>query len=546
MNPMFKIGDYVSTYKSHFEKFKTGIITDIIISDNEYNPYIIYEVDIVSGASIINISEYEKFLMAVPKPLLSLEQKHFLKFFNVPFEDEGLKFPEYVSLVQEKLFLFPKKGIDINISSWLTSKLSEYNSKYPLAGIYNDKVFNILTASLRPSFSKEHKNKVSMYTSYENVLRDRSIAVRISTFIKLFFINITDVELQELVTDFQEKFNELDWVFKVGDTIQDFEKAYNSDYVKHTYFPTSSSIKAISNSCMQKGSNSCNTSKFNDLPHWPTAVYASGDFEIATIWSENKLGARVILNKATKTFGPIYGSSQNSIDFILGKIKSLGYVNNASNGSWDGQRLLVIPSNKGNNSILMAYLDLCEWGFIKNNSITICSYREDICLQTTSGYISRDNDPIERDICESCGDYCNAEYSYYVDESLYCDNCYGEYAYHCDNCSDYHDERSSPVFEVLELDYLGQAHTSTWCHYSTERNATLTVTGRYWCNSHIFEIHNSPGDYISKYDLENNTEYKLCEETGLVYYIDNVTVSVDEEGNLVHIPEQSVNTEEVA
>lgn len=161
-------------------------------------------------------------------------------------------------------------------------------------------------------------------------------------------------QLCEAFTAFYQNnivFDQSDYILHVGNTQEDFKKAFRS------YFRTQAGFdyvngKSISDSCMRYA--------FTGLSDHPSVVYASGDFIVATIKSKTgKTRARVVIG--VQDFGRgleyspnnIYASCNYSKQMLLDYLNTL----NVTYFTWSGLKLLRVDSGAGRGRYLCPYID---------------------------------------------------------------------------------------------------------------------------------------------------------------------------------------------
>ena len=185
-----------------------------------------------------------------------------------------------------------------------------------------------------------------MIEFWENkIKRDRGIRITIKPgkAITRMFPNLDSSHLARMVDRYRDEFVPFKITIHRSQSASAFKHAYAHDPAKQRDVDTDGDRKSMSASCMRY--------EFDDLPHHPAEVYASGDFEI--IWAETEdgkiAGRCVVCTKLGR--GPIYGVSEE----VLNELDE--YVDTPLANSWHGARLLRIDIH-GGNKVMAPYLDI--------------------------------------------------------------------------------------------------------------------------------------------------------------------------------------------
>lgn len=211
---------------------------------------------------------------------------------------------------------------------------------------------------------------------------------------------LTDVELEKLVEKFKEQYFPEDFDVVVGYDSESFVAAYQNSSIqraKDRNFDTSGYEKRLADSCMR------NSSDFSNLEYHPCHIFGSGDWLVIYTQTKNgKIGGRCVVftkYKGGMAPGPIYATSQQSIDLIKNKFKELsGEVYNAcKQRSWDGAKVLHLMDG---SDLIAPYLDKGDGFHLKSNGDLIIT--ESLPCNASGG--SYDGVQEWSDFCSSCGE----------------------------------------------------------------------------------------------------------------------------------------------
>lgn len=431
-----------------------------------------------------------------------------------------------------------------------------------------DEYFNLALSRLRPHLSKEHKGQISNFVSREDYNRGRRQSSKPGKFFRRLFPGLQDKCIAEMVTNFEDTFGESKWVFKTGKEESDFVEAYTKSYRKHNNFYTSSMKKALSNSCMQKGSSTSSWSHHNNLRKHPVTAYASGEFVMASLWDEaGLLAARAILHEPTKTYGPIYCCSDGAYTYLLSQINSMGYEGTSEEGEWFGAKLAV--NHESSEYVILPYVDFYRGVVFKDGHFVIVdhskyNYKSHASLGETRGtsycsvptglFVDSDDDdfvetlPENMVICTATGRHINYDDSFTgPDGNIYCEDAYNELFFSCELSGD-----DCPIEELIEV-HTRNSWNGGYSTMSASRQSSgwvVTTNGEYWVDSHTFPTYND--QYVSQRQLDDG-EWEYCEETEELYPANMMVTIIGEDGCqarvnsdfLVNRPEYKLNDEGV-
>jgi hypothetical protein len=144
-------------------------------------------------------------------------------------------------------------------------------------------------------------------------------------------------------------FDDDDFVLHVGNTKEDFKRAFTSYVRTRGNFSYAYDCASISDSCMRY--------PFSPLPDHPSVVYASGDFIVVTVRNKKgKTRARCVVGVKDGKYIPnrIYSSCNHSTGLIKDYLKSVGALE-VGDGGWHGLKLLRVPYRT--DRFLCPYID---------------------------------------------------------------------------------------------------------------------------------------------------------------------------------------------
>ena len=272
-----------------------------------------------------------------------------------------------------------------------------------------------------PRVSYKYQGKISLYMNHKDKARDRLTALRPGRAFKLMFPELPDSKIAELVDEFNIRYPAVELSLHTGREEGDFIKAYSYEQSVMQNVATTTSRKSLANSCMRL------RAEFEGLPKHPSAAYASGEF--LSVWTEDNKGgiaSRCVLwwkEGETPQAGPIYGTSENSINVIEEYLLSVN-AKFYEEASWRGAKLLYIPCRDG---ALAPYLDHEKGLSISSceKYLTVCDEdgTPDFVADTYSGVLFRKS----QHYCEVCDDSLDEENVYTSqDGGCYCAYCYNE------------------------------------------------------------------------------------------------------------------------
>lgn len=271
----------------------------------------------------------------------------------------------------------------------------------------------------QPRVSHKFQGKISIYMSKKDKDRERLTALRPGRAFKVMFPELNDKDIASLVDTFNRDFPIQNLTLHTGSSESDFIKAYSYEQSVMQNVNTTCARKSLANSCMRF------RPEHENLPKHPAAAYASGDF--LSIWTEDESGriaSRCVLylNEGGKPqAGPVYGTTEGSIDMIEDHLQSLG-AELYDNASWINARLLYIECNGG---ALAPYLDHEKALEVTGEYLLIVGDDEDsgdFYADTYSGVLRPSGN-----CCECCNERVDYGDEVHTEDGMcYCSYCYNE------------------------------------------------------------------------------------------------------------------------
>lgn len=324
--------------------------------------------------------------------------------------------------------------------------------------------------------------------------------VKIGRAIRKMFPVLTEVEIDSLVDDVKLYLLPKDWTVKTGSDRASFKKAYSFCQSESENLETTHTKKHMSNSCMRY--------EFSDLCCHPAEAYASGDFTV--YWLEDakgNIGGRVVVYfKGNKPYpAPIYAVSESAFQKLWDKLTDIN-AKPTEERSWIGARLLLIPDRGG---YVGPYLDLTPRALEESdcgNYLVIDSHGS-IDGSVYSG-LYNDEETVR---CYDCECRISHDESYGWEGFSYCQSCYYERAFTCENCHE--DESVDEQQWVMVRDYYGHNNEQSWCRCCVDSNAAVTENGELWSDDCV--IHTADCSVIDPVTADE--DYFMCMLNGEYY-----------------------------
>ena len=269
----------------------------------------------------------------------------------------------------------------------------------------------------QPIFIKEDRSSLSIYKTAKDWKRGRRTVMKFGRAIRWMMPELSDFTIESISKAYIDLYAERVYILHTGETRENFAHAY-SDNLSRSYNPaTSSSRKALHNSCMRGVETDTGIS--------PAECYASGDFQVTWLeCEEGKIAGRVVVLKGTEDCdaqaGPVYGVCEQSLDLLEAHLEKIGARNYDNDSSWSGAKLLKLEDCGG---LIGPYSDMEECVSTSDcGEYLIFDSRGEHTLSSTSGYIEEEG----MEYCADCGDRFNMEDGdggYVDDHGCVCDSC---------------------------------------------------------------------------------------------------------------------------
>lgn len=163
-------------------------------------------------------------------------------------------------------------------------------------------------------------------------------------------------------------------------------------------------------------------------PIQPTRIYGAGDLAVAYIERASSIAARVLCYPANKVYSTVYGDGGVWSNQLKALLDSAGYRFSSDSGDWNGARLLRVEADCG---FVVPYFDI-PGNATDDGEYLRVSYHGEIECCTEHG-VSEDSGRR----CDNCGDiYDDENCGGTISDSSYCDLCYHELSFHCEDCNE--------------------------------------------------------------------------------------------------------------
>lgn len=319
---------------------------------------------------------------------------------------------------------------DKALNAWGLTKFSEVMSSATSEGVSDkfakflgkwvnkDQYHHLRMAVFEPKPSAKVAGNLAIFNNKAQKAKGIPVSMKVGRAIRLMFPDLDDKTLAQIVDDYRQEFPTFEYSVKESEEAWAFKHAYQHTMGPYENIYTTSGRKSLANSCMRHD--------FSRMKTHPCEVYASGDFRM--YWTElpdGRIGSRcvVYINEGGKPqAGPIYGTTEASIDFLAEKLQEIG-ADFYENASWDGAKLLYVEDRSG---IVGPYLDHEQSCDREGDYLVIGGDRYDAC--SYNGYISGGS----YTTCEDCEADLDED-DYYADNggTHYCEHCYNERYVEC-------------------------------------------------------------------------------------------------------------------
>ncbi len=414
---------------------------------------------------------------------------------------------------------------DERLFNWL-----DHQIRYELDGINFTDAFKwaYRLRAFQPMRSKIASGKISIYLTQQQRDDDRQVAMRPGRAFSAMFPEIPHKTIITFVDKFLREFAERDFNLHVSQEADAFTLAYSGVQSPTENINTTFNRKLSAHSCMRYD--------FDDLPVHPVTAYASGDFEVIYATDQDgAIAARcvVYLKGKTPSAGPIYGVSEQALDFIHNHMIGKGYVLGAN---WVGARLKRIPHGDG-DGFIAPYLDPLPQRLDDNGTHLVISTDGEIDASIYRGVL---ND-FEYRCCE-CGEGMNEEDYYYSEctDSHYCESCHNDTHFYCEyENHTYHESEAMDVYYLyngrtrvervsrVAVEYRDEfvfcpsddeywkEEDTFWCEYEGEHIDPKTYDKHYFRSEWDCEIYpndlmciTEDGEAVSTEEIDDDEWYK--------------------------------------
>ena len=320
----------------------------------------------------------------------------------------------------------------------------------------------------------------------------------------LFKEDVTDQQIEGLVEKFKAYFSEKTYTLHHGKDRQSFLHAYTSPRGTDHMFDTGSAYKRMCDSCMRYDADHF------DLETHPVEAFASGDWGI--FWVEDQFGkicARVTYYDkpdSLKQLGPIYATSEQSLEFLKGELESRGDCTSVYRGDWEGARILKIEC--GDDKVIGPYFDMHSTLSVDGNYLRL----------DDRGPIEHDHEGTYNLTNRHC-DCCSrgvSELTWVESELEYvCNTCLEDDFFTC--------QYSGGTFSLRRAVYVvdSRGYMEVWAETWADRCAVVCChSGNHYTEDAVVET--KVGDWVSKEFIPEHYDY--CSVDGCLYPVDELVL----------------------
>lgn len=347
---------------------------------------------------------------------------------------------------------------DDELFSWIVNYIVNHST----FGMTDPKLFDWdrRLRAFSPIRSQLSPGKISIYRDLTMRIQDRHTVMKPGRAFTTMFPEIEHKQIIMLVDSFLQKFAKRELTLSVSNDRDAFKLAYSGDQAPMENIDTTWTRKSSSSSCMRYD--------FEHLKCHPAEVYASGDFEIITVFdSDKRIAARCVVyvghDSDVPQAGPIYGVSEQALDMVEHHL--IGRDAEFRNPNWCGARLIAIPECADEDpptSFIGPYLD------VEPRTLDL-SCDEKYLVQTHGGEI--DASDYQGVIssgglqCTCCGDRISEDYAnfseYYQGDC--CEDCYNENHFYCEYAEEsFHVNDSRTAYAIDRLGNKEELRVSSW------------------------------------------------------------------------------------
>jgi len=319
----------------------------------------------------------------------------------------------------------------------------------------------------RPFASTLTIGNISLTRTAKDKAADRQTSMKFGRALRYMFPHLSNEQTEKLVTQYRTENSPRVFTLKVGDTREDFRKAYT--HTRADYFNpyTTCNRKSIASSCLH------GTLTRGDIS--PAEVYASGDFSIAWLEDANGyIGGRVVIRDGDgddrKPYAaPVYGVCETSLTQLNDYVDSLGATYDTD--GWVGAKFLKL-SDPHSDAIVGPYIDgdLCATHHVDDRYLELCEDGDGpIRFENTNGYVCDEFDNYCCECDEGVDDY---DVMFNENGMCYCDDCFSTMYVQTD-------DGPVEIEDAVEVRVQGCSwRTREWTH--VDNTVYCECVGEYW------------------------------------------------------------------
>lgn len=375
-----------------------------------------------------------------------------------------------------------------------------------------------------PFPSKLNPGNLSITPSHAYHKSDRQVSMKPGKAFRKMFPEATQQEVDQFVDAYRIKMPTQKLTIHEGVERKDFRHMYQTDFSRTENIHTTHLRKSLACSCM----------KYNFGDIHPAEQYASGDFK--AYWTEDENGnicSRVVVCTKDNLYGPIYGTTEYSIDLLEEHLRKDGFESGGGkeDEAWEDAKILYLPDPRNDEVVYYAYID---FGLVPDAKTP--------CGQFLT--LTRDYDEIphegffnlvyggggaRRYCCQHCGDRHDEDDLYYDDHDImYCYDCWNNEFGHCEFTGGMFDKSLAIEVKIPNYwnDRLVTATTSEewvdeYCNYAEHE-------GVWYKKSVTVELYNESG-----WAYEKDPALQTCPITGNHYLEGEETANYTDENGVI-------------
>jgi len=375
-----------------------------------------------------------------------------------------------------------------------------------------------------PIRSKVSPGKISIYRDLGMRIQDRHTMMKPGRAFTAMFPEVEHKQVIMFVDSFLNMFCKRELTLCVSKERKDFHLAYSGDQAPMENIDTTWTRKSSASSCMRYD--------FAHLKCHPAEAYASGDFEVITVFdSDMRVAARCVVyvahHSGVPQAGPIYGVSEQALDTVHDHL----IVRDAElrNPDWVGARLLALPEDEYEDppsNFVGPYLDVepRTLDLTCDNKYLIQDHGGEIDASNYQGIISAGGTQ-----CTCCGDNVSEAdecYSEYY-EGICCEDCYNENHFYCEYAEEsYHVNDQRTAYTIDSGGKREELTVSSWA--CEDGDMFVRCSDRKYWHMEDVEYCEDEDEWISPDSIE---DYFRSDWDGELYNNDKLCTTTD--GQLV-------------